>query len=75
MASPTLGMRGTDHGSQATPRDVAAGDLGLRADQKDDVHTLKSLRVEEIAKHVTSGDRFEKIKSFRGEIAVIELLA
>jgi len=42
---------------------MAARDLGLRADQLDDVHNLKGLRVEEIAKHVTSGERFERVKT------------
>jgi hypothetical protein len=41
---------------------MAARDLGLRADQLEDVRSLKGLRVEEIAKTVTSGQRFEKIK-------------
>src|SRR5262249_14485616 len=41
---------------------MAARDLGLRADQKEDVSTLKVLRVEEIDKVVTSGKRFEKVK-------------
>jgi hypothetical protein len=41
---------------------MAARDLGLRADQLDDVHNLKGLRVEEIARHVTSGERFERVK-------------
>lgn len=41
---------------------MAARDLGLRADQLEDVGTLKALRVEEIAKVVTSGKRFEKVK-------------
>lgn len=41
---------------------MAAGDLGLRSDQMDDVKTLKGLRVEEITKHVISGERFVKVK-------------
>ena len=41
---------------------MAARDLGLRADQMEDVRTLKTLRVEEIDKAVTSGKRFEKVK-------------
>jgi hypothetical protein len=41
---------------------MAARDLGLRPDQIEDVSSLKSLRVEEIAKLVTSGERFEKVK-------------
>jgi hypothetical protein len=41
---------------------MAARDLALRADQLEDVQNLKGLRVEEIAKHVTSGERFEKVK-------------
>jgi hypothetical protein len=42
---------------------MAARDLGLRPDQMEDVHTLKALRVEEIAATVTSGKRFEKLKT------------
>jgi hypothetical protein len=42
---------------------MAARDLGLRPDQLEDVHTLKALRVEEIAATVTSGKRFEKVKT------------
>ena len=41
---------------------MAARDLGLRPEQVEDVTNLKGLRVQEIAKHVTSGDRFEKVK-------------
>jgi len=41
---------------------MAARDLGLREDQLEDVTNLKGLRVEEISKHVTSGDRYAKIK-------------
>jgi hypothetical protein len=42
---------------------MAARDLGLRRDQLDDVHSLKAQRIEEIDKSVTSGKRFEKIKT------------
>jgi hypothetical protein len=41
---------------------MSAKDLGLRADQVEDVTSLKGLRVEEIAKLVTSGERFDKVK-------------
>ena len=41
---------------------MAARDLGLRSDQLEDVGSLKALRVEEIARVVTSGKRFEKVK-------------
>ncbi|HEX3148409.1 MAG TPA: hypothetical protein VHR66_10020 [Gemmataceae bacterium] len=42
---------------------MAARDLALQPDQIEDVHSLQALRVEEIAKIVTSGQRFEKIKA------------
>jgi hypothetical protein len=42
---------------------MASRDLGLRADQVEDVQNLKGLRVEDIAKHVTSGERFERVKA------------
>ncbi len=42
---------------------LAAGDLGLRPDQLEDVTSIKGQRVEEIAKLVTSGERFEKVKT------------
>src|SRR5262245_9688716 len=41
---------------------MSAKDVGLRPDQLQDVTSLKGLRVEEIAKLVTSGERFEKVK-------------
>jgi len=41
---------------------MAARDLGLRDEQLEDVANLKGERVLEIAKHVTSGERFEKVK-------------
>lgn len=41
---------------------MSARDLGLRPDQKEDVSWLKGQRVDEIAKLVTSGERFEKVK-------------
>jgi hypothetical protein len=41
---------------------MAARDIGLRDEQMEDVTNLKGLRVEEISKHVTSGDRYAKIK-------------
>lgn len=40
---------------------MASRDLGLRADQAEDVQNLKGLRAEEIAKHVTSGERYERV--------------
>lgn len=45
---------------------MSARDLGLRPDQKEDVSWLKGQRVDEIAKLVTSGERFEKVK---GQVA------
>lgn len=42
---------------------MAAKDLGLRADQLEDVTSIKGQRVEDIAKLVTSGERFEKVKT------------
>jgi hypothetical protein len=42
---------------------MAARDLGLRPDQVDDARAIKVQRVEEIAKVVTSGKRFEKVKA------------
>jgi hypothetical protein len=42
---------------------MAARDLRLRPDQLEDVRNLKGQRVEEIAKSVTSGKRFEKVKT------------
>jgi hypothetical protein len=41
---------------------MAAKDLGLGTDQLEDVTSIKGQRVEEIAKLVTSGERFEKVK-------------
>jgi hypothetical protein len=41
---------------------MAARDLRLRPDQVEDVSNLKGLRIEEIARHVTSGERYAKIK-------------
>jgi|GEM_PF-3381301 len=41
---------------------MAARDLGLREDQLEDMTNLKGLRVDEIAKAVTSGKRYAKIK-------------
>jgi hypothetical protein len=41
---------------------MAARNLALRPDQLEDVQYLKGLRVQEIAKHVTSSDRFERVK-------------
>ncbi|MSR55560.1 MAG: hypothetical protein EXS09_20100 [Gemmataceae bacterium] len=37
-------------------------DLGLRTDQLDDVKSIRGMRVEEIAKLVTAGERFDKVK-------------
>lgn len=42
---------------------MAARDLGLRSDQLEDLQNLKGLRVEEITKHVVSGERYEKVKA------------
>jgi len=42
---------------------MAAKDLGLRADQAEDVDNIKWARVEDILKAVTSGERFEKVKT------------
>jgi hypothetical protein len=41
---------------------MAARQLGLCADQLEDVTSIKGQRVEEIAKLVTSGERFDKVK-------------
>jgi hypothetical protein len=42
---------------------MAAREISLRPDQIEDVRNLKNLRVEEIARVVTSGHRFEKVKA------------
>jgi hypothetical protein len=42
---------------------MSARDLRLRPDQLEDVRNLKGLRVEEIAKSVTGGKRYEKVKA------------
>src|SRR5205814_2168712 len=42
---------------------MAAKDVGLRGDQLEDVTSIKGQRVEDIAKLVTSGERFEKVKT------------
>jgi hypothetical protein len=41
---------------------LAAKDLGLSGDQLEDVMSIRGQRVEEIAKLVTSGERFEMVK-------------
>jgi Spy/CpxP family protein refolding chaperone len=41
---------------------MAAKELAMRADQLEDVTSIKGERVEAIAKLVTSGERFEKVK-------------
>lgn len=42
---------------------MAARDLGLRTDQLEDVSSIKGQRVEELARLVTSGERFDKVKT------------
>lgn len=42
---------------------IATRDLGLRPEQLDDVDSIRGDRVDEIAKLVTSGERFDKVKS------------
>ena len=42
---------------------MVAKDLGLRPDQLEDVKSIRGVRVEEIAKLVTSGERFDAVKT------------
>jgi hypothetical protein len=42
---------------------MAAREIGLRPDQTEDVRNLKNQRVDDIAKVVTAGQRFEMVKA------------